>query len=192
MDRARARRAEGPRFCGGTLRSFAVAAVLTAVTIGCGILNPDFDPIIALEVETQDLTLQVGDSVQLVARAVNGAGDVVTEAVILWSIIDVDSGQTGFSLDTATGMLRGQQAGAGRVQARVQDIRSQPIFVTVVADSTVAPAPTARRATIRPQRYTSAVTIQRSVRRSDLRALQVRTDIRSAVTASIPTRPSIE
>lgn len=166
------------------------AAVFAAVTTGCGILNPDLDPIIALEVETQDLTLQVGDSVQLVARAVNGAGDVVTEAVILWSIIDVDSGQIGFSLDTATGMLRGQQVGAGRVQARVLDIRSQPILVTVIADSTVAP--TAPSTTIRPHRYTSAVTLQRSVRRSDLRIRQVRKDIWSAMTASTPTTPSIE
>jgi hypothetical protein len=158
--------------------------------MGCGVLNPDLDPIIALEVETQNLTLQVGDSVQLVARAVNGAGDVVAEAVILWSIIDVDSGQIGFSLDTATGMLRGQQAGAGRVQARVLDIRSQPILVTVVADSTAAP--TARRTTIRRYRYTSAVTLQRSVRRSDLRTRPARRDIWSAATPSPPTTPSIE
>ena len=164
--------------------------MLVAVTTGCGILNPDLAPIIALEVEVQDLTLQVDDSVQLVARAVNGAGDVVAEAVILWSIIDVDSGQIGFSLDTATGMVRGQQAGAGRVQARVLDIRSQPILVTVVADSTAAPM--ARRSTIRRYRYTSAATLQRSVRRGDWRIRPVRKDIWSAAIASPPTTPSIE
>ena len=118
------------------MRSRATAPAVTALIAGCGVLNPDFDRVIGLEVEADQLTIMVGDSAQLVARAVNGVGEVVTEAVILWSIVDVDSGQIGFTLDTATGVIAGERAGAGRVQARVEDIRSQPILVTVVADST--------------------------------------------------------
>ena len=115
------------------MRSRAAAPAVTALIAGCGVLNPDLDRVIGLELEAQQLTIMVGDSAQLVARAVNGAGEVVTEAVILWSI--VDTGQVGFTLDTATGAIAGEQAGAGRVQARVDDIRSEPILVTVVADS---------------------------------------------------------
>jgi len=118
------------------LRSRATAPAVTALIAGCGVLNPDFDQVIGLEVETEQLTIMVGDSAQLVARAVNGAGEVVTDAVILWSIVDVDSGQIGFTLGTETGVITGERAGAGRVQARVEDIRSEPILVTVVADST--------------------------------------------------------
>lgn len=118
------------------MRSRATAPAVTALLAGCGVLNPDFDHVIGLEVETQQLTIMVGDSAQLVARAVNGVGEVVTDAVILWFIVDVDSGQVGFTLDTATGVIAGERAGAGRVQARVEDIRSEPILVTVVADST--------------------------------------------------------
>ncbi len=135
MDRTRARRAGGARSRGGNLRSRAAAPAVTALIAGCGVLNPDFDSVIGLEVEADQLTIMVGDSAQLVARAVNGAGEVVTEAMILWSIVDVDSGQIGFTLDTATGVVSGERAGAGRVQARVDDIRSEPILVTVVADS---------------------------------------------------------
>jgi hypothetical protein len=118
------------------LRSRAAAPAVTALIAGCGVLNPDLDRVIGLEVEAQQLTILVGDSAQLVARAVNGVGEVVAEAVILWSIVDVDSGQIGFTLDTTTGVIAGEQAGAGRVQARIDAIRSQPILVTVVADST--------------------------------------------------------
>ncbi len=117
------------------MRSRAAAPAVTALIVGCGVLNPDLDSVIGLEVEAQQLTIMVGDSAQLVARAVNGVGEVVTEAVILWSIVDVDSGQIGFTLDTAAGVISGERAGAGRVQARVDDIRSEPILVTVVADS---------------------------------------------------------
>ncbi len=118
------------------MRSRATAPAVTALIAGCGVLNPDFDHVIGLEVETEQLTIMVGDSAQLVARAINGAGEVVTDAMILWFIVDVDSGQIGFTLDTVTGVIAGERAGAGRVQARVEDIRSEPILVTVVADST--------------------------------------------------------
>jgi len=118
------------------LRSRATAPAVTALIAGCGVLNPDFDRAIGLEVEADQLTIMVGDSAQLVARAINGVGEVVTEAVILWSIVDVDSGQIGFTLDTTTGVIAGERAGAGRVQARVEAIRSEPILVTVVDDST--------------------------------------------------------
>ena len=87
------------------MRSRAAAPAVTALIAGCGVLNPDLDRVIGLELEAQQLTIMVGDSAQLVARAVNGAGEVVTDAVILWAV--VDTGQVGFTLDTATGAIAG-------------------------------------------------------------------------------------
>ncbi len=74
----------------------------------------------------------VGDTIHLAAQAVSAAGEFVADAEIFWAIIDADSGQIGFTLDTATGIVSGVQAGSGRVQARVETIRSSPITITVV------------------------------------------------------------
>ena len=162
------------------MRSRATAPAVTALIAGCGVLNPDFDQVIGLEVETEQLTIMVGDSAQLVARAVNGAGEVVTDAVILWSIVDVDSGQIGFTLGTETGVITGERAGAGRVQARVEDIRSEPILVTVVADSTAGagargahpphPPPTGRPLSRRVLGASARLALTRGARRNPARS----------------------
>src|SRR5262249_41359648 len=52
-----------------------------------------------------------------------------------------DTGQVGFSIDSITGLITGIHPGTGRVQARVEDIRTDPIQVTVIAaPDTVAAA----------------------------------------------------
>ncbi len=114
----------------------ATAAVLTA---GCGLASPDFDRIIAMQLESSDQTILVGDTVQLVARAVNAAGEVVDSIAVTWRMVDVDSGQIGFTLDTTTGIVAGTRPGAGRVQASLADLRSNPITITVVQDSSALP-----------------------------------------------------
>ena len=103
------------------------------VTAGCTLLTADFDRIVALQIDPEDRTVVVGDTIHLAAQAVNAAGEFVADAEIFWAIIDVDSGQIGFTLDTATGIVSGIQLGSGRVQARVEEIRSNPISITVVA-----------------------------------------------------------
>ena len=111
----------------------ARAQLLAMVTAGCTLLTADFDRIIALQIDPGDRTVVVGDTIHLAAQAVNAAGEFVADAEIFWAIIDADSGQIGFSLDTATGIVSGLQPGSGRVQARVEQIRSNPITITVVA-----------------------------------------------------------
>ena len=103
------------------------------VTAGCSLLTADFDRIVALQIDPEDRTVVVGDTIHLAAQAVNAAGEFVADAEIFWAIIDADSGQIGFTLDTATGIVSGLQPGSGRVQARVEEIRSNPITITVVA-----------------------------------------------------------
>ncbi len=120
---------------------------MAAVTAGCSILTADFDRIIAIHVETNAPTVEVGDTVRLVAHAVNAAGDVVLDAPIFWALLDVDSGQVGFTLDSASGLVRGVQPGAGRVQARVDDIRSDAVTVTVLAPAAASAVPRRRRHT---------------------------------------------
>ncbi len=102
------------------------------VTAGCTLLTADFDRIVALQIDPEDRIVVVGDTIHLAAQAVNAAGEFVADAVIFWAIIDADSGQIGFTLDTATGIVSGIQTGSGRVQARVEEIRSNPIPITVV------------------------------------------------------------
>ncbi len=98
----------------------------------CAIISADFDRIVALQVDPEALTLTIGDTLLLEAQAVNAAGDIVVDADIFWAIIDVDSGQLGFTLDTTTGPVVAIAAGSGRVHSRVADIRSDPITITVV------------------------------------------------------------
>ncbi len=133
MDRPRAAYASRNRVRGGTLTPLARAPLLAMVTAGCTLLTADFDRIVALQIDPEDRTVVVGDTIHLAAQAVNAAGKFVADAEIFWAIIDADSGQIGFTLDTATGIVSGLQPGSGRVQARVEEIRSNPITITVVA-----------------------------------------------------------
>lgn len=111
----------------------------------CAIISADFDRIVALQVDPEALTLTIGDTLLLEAQAVNAAGDIVVDADIFWAVIDVDSGQLGFTLDTTTGTVVAIAAGSGRVQSRVADIRSDPITITVVEPITGSQHPNGNR-----------------------------------------------
>lgn len=82
-------------------------------------------------------TLEEGDTLTLRARAIDAAGDTVPDAAITWIILDVDSGQVGFTVGEATGLVTALSPGSGRVQARVETLVSGPIVVSVfpAADS---------------------------------------------------------
>ena len=116
----------------------ARAPILAMVTAGCTLLTADFDHIVALQIDPEDRTVVVGDTIHLAAQAVNAAGEFVADAEIFWAIIDADSGQIGFTLDTATGIVSGIHPGFGRAQARVEEIRSNPIQITVVAPTSAS------------------------------------------------------
>lgn len=115
---------------GGFLR---VGPFLAVTVAACSTLTTDLNRVIALEVlggATQ--TVEQGGSLQLMATALDGFGDPVTDATITWELVDVDSGQVGFTL-APTGLVSAIQPGAGRVQARVENLRSGPITITVVS-----------------------------------------------------------
>ena len=84
--------------------------------------------------------IEVTDSYLPHARALNGAGDSVA-APVFWASLD-----TAFIkvLDSTTGLSFGDSVGTGRLQARVEALRSSPRPVTVLArlDSVVANGPT--------------------------------------------------
>ncbi len=111
----------------------------------CGIISPDFDRIVALQVDPEAITLTIGDTLLLEAQAINAAGDIVADADIFWAVIDVDSGQLGFTLDTTTGTVVAIAAGSGRVQSRVANIRSDPITITVIEPVTGSQHPNGNR-----------------------------------------------
>jgi hypothetical protein len=95
-------------------------------------VSPDFDRIVALQVDPANRTVAVGDTLRLEAQALNAAGEAVADADVFWAIVDVDTGQIGFTLDSVTGLVSAHDIGEGRVQARVENIRSNPITISVV------------------------------------------------------------
>ncbi len=145
MDRSRPRHASPIGVRQGTLKSLARAGIVATGVAACAIISPDLDRIVALQTEPDPLTITIGDTLLLEAQAVNAAGDIVVDADIFWTVIDVDSGQLGFTLDTTTGTVVAIAAGSGRVQARVADIRSDPITITVVEPVTGSQHPDGTR-----------------------------------------------
>ena len=91
-------------------------------------LNPDH--VVALEVANAEPTVPQGDTLRLVARALNAAGQPVTGAPVTWAVID--TGVVAFALDPS-GLVTALAPGSGRVQAAVENLRSDPIKVTVTA-----------------------------------------------------------
>ena len=107
------------------------AAALVLLAAGCKLLLGDPDRIIALEiVGPTRYELSVGDTLQLIARARAANGDAVAGAAISWAVLD--TGIVGLTLDSATGRVVAEAAGHWRLQARVEEIRSDSLPITVV------------------------------------------------------------
>lgn len=105
---------------------------MALLVAGCNVLLGDPDRIIALEIlGPTKYTVQVDDTLYLKARARSANGDTVIGATIVWAVLD--TGSVGIALDSATGMVIAHAAGDWRVQARVEEIRSDPITITVAA-----------------------------------------------------------
>jgi hypothetical protein len=103
--------------------------------VACDPLANDSDKVIALEIDgTPERTVEEGDTLTLKARALNVAGDTVPGTVITWEMVDVDSGQVGFTIDGATGLITAHAPGSGRVRPRVEELTTLAVvFVTVTA-----------------------------------------------------------
>lgn len=108
------------------------AAALALLAVGCNLFSGDPDRVIALEiVGGLTYSMAVNDTLQLHARARSGAGDTVVGATIEWAVLD--TGIVHIALEPTTGTVVGLSAGATRVQAKVEDIRSDAITITVTA-----------------------------------------------------------
>lgn len=116
------------------------AAGLAVAALACSPVASGPDDVIALEIRSPTRqTIALGDSTQLDAVALNGRGEVAPDAQVLWAILDLDTGTVAITLDTLSGLAVGVQIGATRVQARVENLRSDPLTITV-SDSTTTPA----------------------------------------------------
>jgi hypothetical protein len=81
-------------------------------------------------------SIEVGDTLTLVATAINRSGDTVPDPGITWVMVASDTGQPSFTLDSMTGLVTGLEPGAGRVRPRLPDV-----YTLAIIDITVTPAP---------------------------------------------------
>ena len=109
-----------------------LAVALALCVTGCSSLPSDGDGVVALELRSPlAITLRSGESLTLVARALDREGEVVA-APIRWRTAD-----TTIAVDSVTGTVTALQgSGSGRVQAAVGTLRSDLITFTL------QPAPT--------------------------------------------------
>jgi uncharacterized protein YjdB len=108
-------------------------ALLGALLAGCGNLPTTSDGVAFLEIiPPRSLTLAVGDTVRIVARALDQAGQPVS-AAITWRTPD-----TTVSVDEA-GLVTALSAGPGRVQAAVGE--SQVLVSSFIELTVTAPPP---------------------------------------------------
>jgi hypothetical protein len=116
------------------------AGIALVALAACSRILGDLDRVIAIEISGGSArTLEEGDTLTLTAAALDASGDTVPDAAIFWAVID--TGQVGFELDSATGLVTGVMKDTKRVQARVEGLRSGPITVSVVpAADSIAPA----------------------------------------------------
>lgn len=100
---------------------------------------------IAIEVTLPDSGIvEVGDTLLPRARALNGRGDSVA-APLAWASLDPAIVTV---VDSAAGATLGVSAGNGRIQARVGNLRSNPITVTVQPPADTARAEGVTRDTV--------------------------------------------
>ena len=110
-------------------RAGAVLLALAAAA-ACGRLGTDLDAVVAIEVTLPDSGIvAVGDTLVPRARALNGRGDSVS-AAIRWAALDTGVVAV---VDSVSGATVGRKPGNGRIQARVETLRSNPVTVVVRA-----------------------------------------------------------
>jgi hypothetical protein len=102
------------------------ACLLSLWAAACSGLEEGEGGVVALEIEFPELrTLEIGEQVQLAARALDAEGDVVDAA------IDWRASNAALSVD-GTGLVSGVAAGTGEVQAVVGSLASERVGFTVV------------------------------------------------------------
>ncbi|HEY6808412.1 MAG TPA: hypothetical protein VI160_06455 [Gemmatimonadales bacterium] len=112
----------------------------------CGNIAGDLRGVIAIDVVIPDSArVETGDTIIPTAVALDGAGDTVTGAAVFWSSLDTAGAGILQLVDSAAGTFVALAPGTSQIQARVGNLRSNPIAVTVLlradtlfADSTPA------------------------------------------------------
>jgi hypothetical protein len=105
-----------------------LAPVVVVLTAGCSNLTEVQGGVVALEVTLPSPSvIEVNESLQLSARALNKDGDSVA-ATIVWSAADPT-----LTVDPSTGVLTGVSPGTGRVQASVGTLTSGVLTFSVIA-----------------------------------------------------------
>lgn len=110
------------------------------LSAACNEIIADFDRVVAIEiVGSAARTLEEGDTLRLIARAISARGEVVPDAEIVWSI--VDTGVVGFTIEPTTGLVTGVAPDTGRVRPQVGELRVGTVSITVTAAAdSLAPA----------------------------------------------------
>jgi hypothetical protein len=110
------------------VKALRIGASLLAVA-ACSDLSSSDDSVVALQVTAPPgAVVEVGDTVQYTAVALNRDGDVIPEP-IYWATPDTAT----IAVDSLTGLVLGKLPGPGRVQARSQGLVSPLNIVTVLA-----------------------------------------------------------
>ena len=105
-----------------------LTALVALALAGCSNLNEVAGGVVALEVTLPSPSIiEVNESLQLSARALNKDGDSVA-ADIVWG-----AGDPTLSVDATTGVLTGVSPGTGRVQASVGSLTSGVLTFSVIA-----------------------------------------------------------
>jgi hypothetical protein len=127
---AREAGARGARSGRDALRRWPIVLV---VAWACSPITADFDRIVAIEVVgSTSPTVEEGDTLRLHARAVSAKGDTVPGAAITWIALDVDTGVAVLTIEASTGFVTALAPGSARVQARIENLATGAITVTVV------------------------------------------------------------
>jgi hypothetical protein len=119
-------------------RLHRVTGILVLTLLGCSNLTGDSKTPIAIEIRIPagppgfTPVVEIGDTLQLSARALNQAGDSV-DASFVWLTPDTAT----LALDSLTGRFTGKAVGTGRVQVRSGSLSSDLLTFSVVpaADS---------------------------------------------------------
>lgn len=103
---------------------------LLAAVLACSEIVGDPNRIVAIElVGSAAPRVEEGDTIRLVARALDAGGAIVSDAPLVWQVLD--TGQVGITIDSTSGLITATAPGSWRVRARVDALASSPITVTV-------------------------------------------------------------
>jgi len=117
--------------------------VLAALLAACNPITGDSDKAIALVIEgLPQRSLEVGDTLTLIAKALTLGGDTVPDAQITWVVVGPDTGQLGFTLDTLSGLVTAYAPGSGDVQPRLEDLTTRALIEVTVTPAADSVAPT--------------------------------------------------